>query len=84
MDLEVKGRAKSNLASWHRFRLGSRVCLSESGKRLIPFSSRCLWEALSASLAGRLALCLCADVLLANAWPCLLLPPSLHFTLKPS
>lgn len=35
---------------------------------LITFLSLCLPEALSASLAGRLALCPCVNVLLENAW----------------
>lgn len=54
------------------------VCLNGKWKViLITLLSLCLLEGLSANLAGRLALCPCADVLLAHAWPSLLV------TLKP-
>lgn len=51
------------------------VCLSGKWKViLITLLSLCLLEGLSASLAGRLALCPAAAALLAHAWPSLLLP----------
>lgn len=77
--LKLTGRARNNLSSRHCFHLGSYVCLNGKWQVvLITFLSLCLLEALSANLAGRLALCPCVNVLLENAWPsrCITLKPS--------
>lgn len=70
MDLEVQRKSKKQFISRHCFHFGSRVCLNGKWQVvLITFLSLYLPEALSANLAERLALCLCENVLLENAWP---------------
>lgn len=75
--LKFKGRAKNNLSSRNCSRFGSHVCLN--GKwQVVLITSLSLWlpETPSANLAGRLALCPCANVLLESAWSSLLSPLS--------